>query len=282
MVNVDSEGEGTSLLDNKAMGNSSHSKLALIFTLTGISVLSFYLALQDRHDGGLKITPLVHDFGAVDQGATLVCQVALINDSEYDLECGQALGSCKCAVVESLEGRCIVPGETIEVPISWNISGKRGRVYADMIFNWHAISPSGARGPDFHSAFRCYADVSPEYFVIPEKLEFVAGRSEQKTLQLISNANSLTKYSKTLKFIDFGSNHRCLKVTKAESSGRNAVKDTLGVIFSGEFLSETAGAPTALEIVTMVNSDYEPKFVVPVNIIQPPARDTFSRQGSLQ
>jgi hypothetical protein len=73
----------------------------------------------------LLIEEKVHDFGKVEQGASVSANFILKNNGKSDLNIRKTHASCGCTLA-SLEKNVIAPGEELKLGVTFNSSGRRG------------------------------------------------------------------------------------------------------------------------------------------------------------
>jgi hypothetical protein len=66
-----------------------------------------------------------HDFGTIKEGTLAKCKFKFKNTGEQDLIIGDAKGSCGCTV-PNFPTKPIAEGETGEIDVTFNSSGKKG------------------------------------------------------------------------------------------------------------------------------------------------------------
>ncbi len=253
----------------------SATRCFVVLLLSAVSVGSFYLAQRVNSVAQLQVVPPTQDFGHVQQGVTLKANTLLANDTGRSIELGTALGSCRCATVEDLGGCVLAPGASIEVPVTWDISGKRGPVSADMVFDYYLVADKeaistaaiNARGAKLFVSFRAFAYVEPEYFISPDRLAFASDKNGELCVRLGRNEKSTLISNHKLRIVDFGSNHEAVSIRKTNPQ-HDRTEEVL-VTFNPSLWSKKAAQNHLinLKIELIVASDYEPVIVIPVDVV---------------
>lgn len=90
----------------------------------------------------LSFNKSTHDFGNVNGGSTVTTTFSLTNNGQEDLIIRQVKANCGCTVPKVKKEK-IAPGKTVELEVSFDSSGRRGRQYKTVtVFSNDPIAPT--------------------------------------------------------------------------------------------------------------------------------------------
>jgi hypothetical protein len=89
----------------------------------------------------LVIEEKIHDFGKVDQGATVSTTFTLKNDGKEPLVIRKSMSNCSCTIA-ALSKESLEPGEAMEMKVDFNTVGRRGTQQKSItVYSNDPISP---------------------------------------------------------------------------------------------------------------------------------------------
>ncbi|MDR1383592.1 MAG: DUF1573 domain-containing protein [Planctomycetaceae bacterium] len=155
---------------------------ALVFGISSIGLLLFSLrgSSPSRFVGLEPITPIL-DFGDVEQ-AHISGSLDVVNRSQKRVKIVAIGKSCRCTEVVALK-KVVSPGEKATITCQWNTEGMRGQAKSDFTVFYSIDSDSE---PGMYSCtIQVQGNVIPQYDIIPDRLEFIEGKAETKTIRLV-------------------------------------------------------------------------------------------------
>jgi len=118
----------------------------------------------------VAVAPSDFDFGRVRQGQTLTHVFRLKNGGDVPITLTKAESSCSCTTTEGLEGRTIVAGNGLDVPVTLKTGPGDGPESGRITLYYRSAVQANA--PVHFALARVAADVIPDYRVRPTLIDF--------------------------------------------------------------------------------------------------------------
>ncbi len=137
----------------------------------------------------LTIEKAVHDFGRVDEGATVEAPFVIRNDGGAPLELQRIVPACGCTTVASEAGKnSLKPGESLTLNVKFDTAGFSGQKTKTVrVYTNDPLNPSGV--------ITLRGEITGEFTVQPPRAFFgdVRSGTERSIDVLVKSRNSATK-----------------------------------------------------------------------------------------
>ncbi len=81
----------------------------------------------EKGAASISFDKTTHDFGTVEEGSIVKTVFTISNSGKTDLIITEAKASCGCTVIDLPKGKTIKPGDSTELKVEFNTSGKPNR-----------------------------------------------------------------------------------------------------------------------------------------------------------
>ena len=244
------------------------SRGADLFGLAGILCLGVGFAAHGYVTAtsisrGLVLSEEVKHLGVVGQAEEHTHTFTIFNNCTFAVEIAQSQVTCGCTTLPDLRGRIVLPGQTLDVPITLR-TGNSDEVVAGTV-NLYCRRAGSKAPPTLHRRVRISAEVDPDFWVRPMRTDFGrVGGGPITRRQVRVRPNRVG----AIKFEDFKSSHpafeaRALKELTADGDS------LLEITFDPSKLSRSEAIEAVITMKTGTPASRETRLLARVDYISP-------------